>query len=194
MAPLITPGSEFDLMWAFFIGIGFGFLLEAAGFSTSRKLVGLFYGYDFTVLKVFFTAAVTAATGLLVLNHLGIVDYGAIYVPTTFLWPTVVGGLIMGLGFIIGGFCPGTSVCAAAIGKLDALAFVGGLFLGILFYTLTFESVWMEFRKTSNLGILLMSDVMGVSYGVSVLIFSIVAISTFVIVSKIKERIADVEY
>ena len=194
MAPLITPGSEFDLMWAFFIGIGFGFLLEAAGFSTSRKLVGLFYGYDFTVLKVFFTAAVTAATGLLVLNQMGIVDYGAIYVPTTFLWPTVVGGLIMGLGFIIGGFCPGTSVCAAAIGKLDALAFVGGIFLGILFYTLTFESVWMEFRKTSNLGILLMSDVMGVSYGVSVLIFSIVAISTFVIVSKIKEKVADVEY
>ena len=194
MAPLITPGSEFDLMWAFFIGIGFGFLLEAAGFSTSRKLVGLFYGYDFTVLKVFFTAAVTAATGLLVLNQMGIVDYGAIYVPTTFLWPTVVGGLIMGLGFIIGGFCPGTSVCAAAIGKIDALAFVGGIFLGILFYTLTFESVWMEFRKTSNLGVLLMSDVMGVSYGASVLIFSIVAISTFVIVSKIKEKVADVEY
>jgi len=194
MAPLITPGSEFDLMWAFFIGIGFGFLLEAAGFSTSRKLVGLFYGYDFTVLKVFFTAAVTAATGLLLLNYFGIVDYGAIYVPTTFLWPTVVGGLIMGLGFIIGGFCPGTSVCAAAIGKLDALAFVGGIFLGILFYTLTFESVWMEFRKTSNLGVLLMSDVMGVSYGVSVLIFSIVAIATFVITSKIKEKIADVEY
>jgi hypothetical protein len=194
MAPLITPGSEFDLMWAFLVGIGFGFLLEAAGFSTSRKLVGLFYGYDFTVLKVFFTAAVTAAIGLLMLNHLGIVDYEAIYVPTTFLWPTIVGGLIMGLGFIIGGFCPGTSVCAAAIGKLDALAFVGGIFLGILFYTLTFESIWMEFRKTSNLGILLMSDVMGVSYGVSVLIFAIVAIATFVIISKIKERIADVEY
>ncbi len=194
MAPLITPGSEFDLMWAFIIGIGFGFLLEAAGFSTSRKLVGLFYGYDFTVLKVFFTAATTAATSLLILNHFGIVDYSAIYVPTTFLWPTLVGGIIMGFGFIIGGFCPGTSVCAAAIGKLDALAFVGGLFLGIIFYSLTFESVWMEFRKTSNLGVLLMSDLMGVSYGVSVLIFSIVAIVTFVVVSKIKERVADVEY
>ena len=194
MAPLITPGSEFDLMWAFIIGIGFGFLLEAAGFSTSRKLVGLFYGYDFTVLKVFFTAAVTAATGLLLLNHFGVVDYGAIYVPTTFLWPTLAGGAIMGLGFLLGGFCPGTSVCAAAIGKLDALAFVGGLVLGILFYTLTFESLWMEFRQTSNLGVLLMADVMGVSYGVSVLIFSIIAIATFLLVSKIKERIADVEY
>jgi len=194
MAPLITPGSEFDLLWSFIIGIGFGFVLEAAGFSTSRKLVGLFYGYDFTVLKVFFTAAVTAATGLLLLNHIGIVDYGAIYVPTTFLWPTIVGGVIMGFGFIIGGFCPGTSVCAAAIGKLDALAFVGGIFLGILFYTLSFESIWMEFRLTSNLGKLFMSDILGVSYGVSVLIFSIIAIGTFLLVSKIKQGIEDVEY
>ena len=194
MAPLITPGSEFDLMWAFIIGIGFGFLLEAAGFSTSRKLVGLFYGYDFTVLKVFFSAAATAATGLLLLNHFGIVDYGAIYVPTTYLWPTVVGGSIMGFGFLLGGFCPGTSVCAAAIGKVDAMAFVGGLVLGILFYALSFESVWMEFRQTSNLGVLLVSDVMGISYGVSVLLFSIVAIVTFLVVSKIKEQIADVEY
>lgn len=194
MAPLITPGSEFDLIWAFIIGIAFGFILEAAGFSTSRKLVGLFYGYDFTVLKVFFSAAVTAATGLLVLNYFGVVDFGAIYVPSTFLWPTIAGGSIMGLGFLLGGFCPGTSVCAAAIGKVDAMAFVGGLVLGILFYSLTFETVWMEFRTTSNLGVLLMSDVMGVSYGVSVLIFSIIAIGTFLVISKIKQGIADVEY
>ncbi len=194
MAPLITPGSEFDLMWAFFIGIGFGFVLEAAGFSTSRKIVGLFYGYDFTVIKVFFTAAVTAALSLLILNHFGMVDFGTIYVPTTFIWPTVVGGVFMGLGFLIGGFCPGTSVCAAAIGKLDALAFMGGIFLGIFFYTLTYESLWMDFRNTSNIGIVTMSDIMGVSYGVSILIFAIIAIASFILVGKIKERFDDVEY
>ena len=194
MAPLITPGGEFDFLWAFVIGIGFGFILEAAGFSTSRKLVGLFYGYDFTVLKVFFTAAVTAAIGIFILNQFGVVDYGAIYVPTTFLWPTVVGGSIMGLGFIIGGFCPGTSVCAAAIGKLDALAFVGGIMLGVFIYAISFESVWMEFRKTSNLGVLLLSDFMGISYGVSILLFTIVAIVTFVVVGKVKEKFEDVEY
>ncbi|MEN8137571.1 MAG: YeeE/YedE thiosulfate transporter family protein [Bacteroidota bacterium] len=194
MSPLITPGSEFDLLWAFIIGIGFGFILEAAGFSTSRKIVGLFYGYDFTVIKVFFTAAVTASTGILLFNHLGYVDYGSIYVPTTFLWPTVVGGIFMGLGFLIGGFCPGTSVCAAAIGKLDALAFVGGIFGGIFFYTMSFETLWMEFRTTSNLGVLQLSDVFGLPLGVMILIFSVFSIITFVVVSKIKQNIKNVEY
>ena len=49
-----------DLLFALLIGIGFGFALEQAGFSSSRKLAGMFYGYDTTVIKVFFTAAIVA--------------------------------------------------------------------------------------------------------------------------------------
>ena len=41
----------------------------------------------------------------------------------------------MGAGFIIGGFCPGTSVCAASIGKLDGWAFIFGGLIGILAFT-----------------------------------------------------------
>ena len=56
MGPLVPDiiGNELNLVAALFIGIAFGFILEQAGFSTSKKLVGLFYGYDFTVLRVFF--------------------------------------------------------------------------------------------------------------------------------------------
>lgn len=194
MAPLVTPGSEFDLLWAFIIGTGFGFILESAGFSTSRKLVGLFYGYDFTVLKVFFTAAVTAATGILILNQMGYVDYSSIYVPTTYLWPTLAGGAIMGLGFIIGGFCPGTSVCAAAIGKIDALIFIAGIFLGVFVYGMSYDAIWVDFRNTSNLGVLQISDVLGISFGMSVFLFAVFAIITFVVVKKVKEKVADVDY
>ena len=59
MAPLVPDiiGNEFNLVVALFIGIAFGYILEQAGFSSTKKLVGLFYGYDFTVLRVFFTAA-----------------------------------------------------------------------------------------------------------------------------------------
>ena len=110
MAPLVPSmiSPEFDFVMAFLLGIGFGFVLEQAGFSSTRKLVGLFYGYDFTVLKVFFTAGVTAMTGVLLFGHFGILNLDAIYVNPTYLWSALVGGLIMGAGFIIGGFCPGT--------------------------------------------------------------------------------------
>jgi len=40
----------------------------------------------------------------------------------------------MGAGFIIGGFCPGTSVCAAAIGKIDAMIFILGALVGVLIF------------------------------------------------------------
>ncbi len=137
MAPLVPDiiGNEFNLVVALFIGIAFGYILEQAGFSSTKKLVGLFYGYDFTVLRVFFTAGVTAMIGVVILAHFGLLDINLIYVNPTFLWAALVGGAVMGAGFIIGGFCPGTSVCAASIGKLDGWAFIFGGLIGILSFT-----------------------------------------------------------
>ena len=138
MGPLIVNeiiSPETNLFLAFLIGIGFGFVLESSGFSSSRKLAGMFYGYDTTVLKVFFTAAITALLGMLFGSLFGWVDLDLIYINPTFLHSAIVGGVIMGAGFIMGGFCPGTAFCAISIGKLDALAFIGGLFLGIIAFT-----------------------------------------------------------
>ena len=138
MGPLVVNeiiSPDTNLFLAFLIGIGFGFVLESSGFSSSRKLAGMFYGYDTTVLKVFFTAAITALVGMLFFSLFGWVDLSLIYINPTFLHSAIVGGVIMGVGFIMGGFCPGTAFCAISIGKLDALAFIGGLFLGIVAFT-----------------------------------------------------------
>ena len=116
-----------NLFLAFIIGIGFGFVLEQSGFSSSRKLAGVFYGYDTVVLKVFFTAAITAMLGLLFFSLFGWIDLDLVYVNPTYLTSAIVGGVIMGAGFIMGGYCPGTSFCGASIGKIDAFVFIGGL-------------------------------------------------------------------
>jgi uncharacterized membrane protein YedE/YeeE len=125
MGPFVRDliSDQLNLVVALLLGIGFGFVLEQAGFSSSRRLAGVFYGYDFTVLRVFFTAAVTAMSGVLLLGYFGLLDTDAIFVNPTWLLPAIVGGAIMGVGFILGGYCPGTSVCAAAIGKIDAMFF-----------------------------------------------------------------------
>jgi rhodanese-related sulfurtransferase/uncharacterized membrane protein YedE/YeeE len=136
MGPLVPDiiSNNLNLIVALIIGILFGAILEQAGFSTSKKLVGLFYGYDFTVLRVFFTAGIVAMIGVMAFAHFGLLDLNLIYINPTFLWSAIIGGLIMGLGFVVGGFCPGTSVCAAAIGKIDALIFIGGAFIGVLVF------------------------------------------------------------
>jgi hypothetical protein len=176
--PLFEISQEINLIIAFIIGIGFGFALEQAGFSSSRKLAGMFYGYDITVLKVFFTAAITAMLGLLFMNYLGMIDMSIVYVNEYYLSSAIVGGVVMGAGFIIGGFCPGTSVCAAAIGKTDAMYFIGGSFLGILLFGQSYP-LWEKLHNAQYLGSLKLSDSIGITDGILGLMVIVAAVLMF---------------
>lgn len=190
MAPLVPTilSNEFSLVIALIAGIGFGFTLEQAGFSSTKKLVGLFYGYDFTVLKVFFTAGVTAMIGVLLLGHWGMLDLSLIYINPTFLWSALVGGAIMGLGFIIGGFCPGTSVCAAAIGKLDALAFVFGGMIGVFAFAEGYP-IFQDIFVAENWGPVLINEQLGMSKLVFAVLLSAIAFGTFYATGRIENYV-----
>lgn len=193
MGPLIPQGfvnPDLNLFFAFVIGLGFGYVLENAGFSSSRKLAGVFYGYDFVVLRVFFTAAITAMTGLLLFSYLGWIDYSLLYINPTFLWSAIIGGVIMGLGFILGGFCPGTSLTAAVIGKIDAMFFVGGMLIGIFFFGQfyeAFESIYLG----NNLGGVFVFESLGMSREWFALMLILVALLAFVITQKIEDSVND---
>ncbi len=181
MGPLIKLGAidaGWELLIALLIGIAFGFVLEQAGFSSSRKLVGLFYGYDFVVLKVFFTGAIVAAIGLVFFNYFGWINLDRIFVNPTYLWPTLVGSALMGLGFVVGGFCPGTSACAAAIGKIDAMVFLGGIFIGIMIFAFGYP-LFEEFYKSGAQGRVLVHEYLGISRGLFLFILTTVALGIF---------------
>jgi rhodanese-related sulfurtransferase len=180
MGPLVPEiiGNELNLVVALFIGVAFGFILEQAGFSTSKKLVGLFYGYDFTVLRVFFTAGVTAMVGVIALNHFGLLDMSLVYINPTFLKSAIIGGLIMGLGFVVGGFCPGTSVCAAAIGKIDAMIFVGGSFLGVMIFAEGFP-LFENLYKSDAWGNVTIFNVLGISQSLFAFLLTLMAVGAF---------------
>ena len=183
----LTP--EMSLLLAFFIGLAFGFVLEQAGFSSTKKLVGVFYGYDLVVLKVFFTGAVVAMAGILFFNYMDWIDLNRIYVNNFFLWPTIVGGSIMGLGFIIGGFCPGTSFAAAAIGKIDAMIFLVGVAIGIMIFTFGYP-LWSDFYKSSNLGNIKISESFGMKDGLFAFIIIVIAVVVFWIGEKLEVKFA----
>jgi uncharacterized protein len=167
-----------NLFLAFLIGIAFGFVLEQSGFSSSRKLAGVFYGYDTVVLKVFFTAAITAMIGLLFFSLFGWIDLGLVYVNPTYLTSAIAGGIIMGVGFIMGGYCPGTSFCGASIGKIDAMVFIGGLFIGVFIFGIGY-SLWDGMYLAKFLGAPKVSESLGLSDGVFALILIVVALTMF---------------
>jgi uncharacterized protein len=191
MGPLIPNGiigQGWDFVIAVILGIAFGFILEASGFSSSRNITGVFYGYNFVVLRVFFTAVIVAMVGLLYFNYFGWIDLSKIFILPTYLAPMIVGGVIMGFGFIMGGFCPGTSFTAVAIGKLDGLFFTIGLYLGIAAFTLIYP--WIEgFYNSSNLGSVTLTDVTGIPAHWFALAFTIIALGAFWAVAIIEKRV-----
>ncbi len=191
MGPLIPQGiigGEWNLLIAVIIGMAFGFVLESSGFSSSRKLAGVFYGYDFVVLKVFFTAAITAMLGLLYFDYLGWIDINLIYVNPTFIYSSIIGGVIMGIGFISGGYCPGTSFTGVAIGKIDAMVFTGGMFIGILIFAEGFP--WLsELYTKGNLGAIKIHETLGISAPLFVLLVVLIAIPMFYFATKIEKKI-----
>ncbi len=181
MAPLSSLFSFpewLNMLTAIVIGVGFGFALEQAGFSSSRKLAGMFYGYDTTVIKVFFTAAIVALIGSQFLSYLGVLNLNQVYVNEFYVTSSIVGGVIMGAGFIMGGFCPGTGLCAMSIGKVDAMVFVAGGFAGAFLFTESWPMI-ERLAMVNYKGPVKINEVMGLSPGLFTLLLTVAAVVMF---------------
>ncbi len=190
MFPLVPNliSEELNLIVALLIGIAFGFVLEQAGFSSSKKLAGVFYGYDFTVLRVFFTAGVTAMSGIIILGYLGWLDTDFIYINPTYLEAAILGGVIMGFGFIIGGYCPGTSIAGMAIGKIDAMFFVGGGLIGVFLYAEMYP-LFEGITNASFLGNIRIFNSIGISQGLFGFLLIAMAVGAFVMTTMIEKKV-----
>jgi len=191
MGPLIPQEiitGQWDFVIALLIGAAFGFILEASGFSSSRNIAGVFYGYNFVVLRVFFTAMIVAMVGLLYFNYFGWIELDLVFVLPTYLNSMLLGGFIMGLGFVIGGFCPGTSYTAVAIGKIDGIVFAVGTFVGIFIFSEAFP-LFENFYTANDLGPITIGEMFGISNELVAFLFVIVAIVAFYVTWLIEKRV-----
>ena len=171
-------GDEFSLVVAFVIGLGFGFFLERAGFGSARKLTAQFYLKDLAVFKVMFSAIVTAMLGLFYLSWAGFLDLSLVYYGPTYLVPQIIGGLVLGIGFVIGGYCPGTSVVAMATGRLDALLFLAGVTFGIFAFGEAYPVIESLVYATP-LGEVTLPEIFHLRHGLVVLLVVLMALAGF---------------
>jgi hypothetical protein len=81
-----------------------------------------------------FSAIVTTMVGLFVLSAAGWMDLTELYIEPTNFSAAIIGGLVFGVGFVVGGYCPGTSIAALATGRQDAMLFALGMLAGVLAY------------------------------------------------------------
>ena len=189
ISSLINMPEWLDLLIALVIGIGFGFSLEQAGFSSSRKLAGMFYGYDTTVIKVFFTAAIVALIGSQLLSFFGLLNLNRVFVNEFYVNASIVGGIIMGAGFIMGGFCPGTGLCALSTGKIDAMIFFAGGLTGAFLFAETYPYI-KNLADGTYKGPIKINEVLGISPGLFILLLIIAAIVMFWLAELSEKRFA----
>ncbi len=173
--------NELVFLIYFLIGIGFGFALERGGFGNSRVMALHFYFRNMTVFKVMFTAIITGMSGLIILNAFGWLDLGSIYINTTYLWPGIVGGIIMGVGFVVGGYCPGTSIVGLSTLKTDALFYLAGAFFGMFIFgeTVPLFKDFFNSGLMANNGKISISDATGIDTGIIAFAIIIIALLGF---------------
>jgi uncharacterized membrane protein YedE/YeeE len=152
-----------------------------------------FYGYDFAVLKVFFTAALVSVIGILYLDYLGYLDISELYVHPTYLWGAIIGGVIMGIGFVAAGFCPGTGLCAVAIGKIDAIVYVIGIMIGIFIFAQSYD-LFEPIYNGYFFGNVTLMDSLNIDPYWFVFIFTIAAVIIFAMADMIRKRVKKVFY
>lgn len=167
----------YDLIFLL-LGMGFGAALELSGFGDSRKLAAQFYLREMTVLKVMFTAIVVAAVLIGLASSLELLDLNRVWVNPTYLAPGIVGGLIMGVGFIIGGFCPGTSLVGAATLKVDGIFFVLGVVMGVGLFGETVGG-FTNFFHSTFMGRFTIPEWLGLPYGVTLILLVVMALGMF---------------
>ncbi len=161
------------------IGFAFGFTLEMSGFGDSRKLAAQFYFTEMTVLKVMFTAITVAMVLLFGAVGLGILDFSQVWVNPTYLASGILGGLIMGVGFIVGGFCPTTSLASASTGKIDGMLFMLGGFVGAFLFGETEKYFDGWYTNAGYYGRLTLDQVFGIPVGAVIVIVILMALFMF---------------
>jgi len=196
IGPIISSGivsQAWDNIFALILGMGFGFALESSGFSSSRKIIGTFFGYDFVVVKVFFTAAIVASVGLLYLSYFGLLDFSLLYIQPTFLTSAIVGGIIMGIGFAMGGFCPGTSLAACAVGRIDGMVFFGGMFIGVFLFSESFP-IFENMYYSGSQGAKMINTALGISPELFTFFLVLAAVGMFFGAAWVQKKVKKVEY
>ncbi len=176
-----------SLALALVIGLGFGWFLERGGLGNARKLAGQFYLTDMTVLKVMFSAIITTMLGLFWLSRLGFIDLTLVYLPPTFLLPQLLGGLVFGFGFVMGGLCPGTSCVAAASGRIDGMMLLVGMLFGIFVFNEIYPLI-SGFYGSTPLGQITLAEQFNLPHGLVVFAIVAMGLMAFLVAEHLESR------
>lgn len=128
------------ILLAVLLGALFGFALHRAGASNPQNIINMLRLTDLHLMKAILFGIALSSSLLFLSLSIGAVEASHIAVKSSY-WGVIIGGAILGIGFAIGGYCPGTGLAALGDGRKDAAFFVLGGLVGALIYMIVYPSI-----------------------------------------------------
>lgn len=149
-------------MIGFIIGVLFGAGLLLSGLADPDKIIGTLRLKDFHAMRTIAVFVLVGMLGTWILELAGVAHFS---VKPAAMVAVAIGGALLGIGFGLTGYCPGTGLACAASGRLDALVTVVGMFIGALVFILIYPSIVQPIDKIVNFKKVTLPDITGVARG-----------------------------
>ena len=159
-----------DNLIGFIIGVLFGAGLLLGGLAEPDKIIGTLRLKDFHAMRTIAVFVLVGILGTWILEIIGIAHFS---IKPAALAGALIGGGLLGIGFGLTGYCPGTGLACAMAGRIDALITVLGMLLGALVFILIYPSVAMPIDEIANRGKVTLPEVTGIPKAIWVLVLVI---------------------
>jgi uncharacterized membrane protein YedE/YeeE len=141
-------------------GIVFGFLLQKGQVAKYHVIVGQFLLKDWTVVKIMATAVIVGAIGVFALVAMGA---ASLHIKPMLVGGVLIGAVCFGIGIVLLGYCPGTTVAACGEGRRDAMVGVLGMLFGAGLFVALFPVLQPVMKSLGDLGEITVPELLGAS-------------------------------
>ena len=116
------------LIAAALLGFLTGFVMLKSDLIWRRSVFGVFLLKDGRLIKTFLLYLLLGTLGFFLLRRMGAVEVHAV---RGYLWSSLMGGMLGGVGMVLCGFTPATSLAALSCGRVYVIWTIIGMILAV---------------------------------------------------------------